>query len=86
MNLMSWSSAPPGGSGGQVCRQLLDAVHLLWPFFASAEAARPKATPIAKLLGARAPRVVHVSAQGAATDRDSFWAVLEDAVAEHVQE
>ncbi|MFX4271347.1 SDR family oxidoreductase [Propionibacteriaceae bacterium Y1685] len=64
----------------------VDAVFLLWPFFESADEARRKVAPIAELLGAQVPRVVYVSSQGVEADRHNFWAVVEDAVAEHVQE
>ncbi|GAP78957.1 MULTISPECIES: SDR family oxidoreductase [Brachybacterium] len=64
----------------------VDAVHLLWPFFESAEEARRRAEPIAELLGAHVRRVVYVSSQGVEEDRETFWAAVEDAVAAHVPE
>lgn len=63
-----------------------DAVHLLWPFFESAEVARHRAEPIAEQLGAHVRRVVYVSSQGVEKDRGTFWAAVEDAVAAHVEE
>lgn len=64
----------------------VDAVFLMWPFFDSEEEARRKVTPIAELLGRKVPRVVYLSSQGVVHDRHNFWAVVEDAVSEHVRE
>lgn len=64
----------------------VDAVHLLWPFFHSGEQAQRMIAPIADLLGQRVRRVVYLSAQAAAANPDSFWAVVEDALAEKVAE
>ncbi|WP_166970519.1 SDR family oxidoreductase [Brevibacterium atlanticum] len=64
----------------------VDAVFLMWPFFESEEDARRKVAPIAEILGKKVPRVVYLSAQGVEEDRSNFWSVVEDAIADHVEE
>lgn len=64
----------------------VDAVFLIWPFFDSEEDARRKVAPLADLLGSSVPRVVYLSSQGVENDRHNFWSVVEDAIAEHVEE
>ncbi|MFT8396590.1 SDR family oxidoreductase [Propionibacterium sp.] len=64
----------------------VDAVHLMWPFFDTAEDARRKVTPIAQQLGSSVPRVVYLSSQAVEDDPQSFWAVVEDALTAEVEE
>lgn len=64
----------------------VDAVHLMWPFFDTEQDARRKVSPIAKQLGSSVPRVVYLSSQAAENDPQSFWAVVEDALAAQVRE
>lgn len=64
----------------------VDAVHLMWPFFDTAEDARRKVSPIAAQLGSSVPRVVYLSSQSAESNPQSFWAVVEDALTARVQE
>lgn len=64
----------------------IDAAFLLWPFFDSEEDAKRKAAPIAEILGRTVPRVIYLSAQGVETDRHNFWAVVEDEIADRVEE
>lgn len=64
----------------------IDAVFLIWPFFDSVTEARRKVAPIAEILGARGTRVIYLSSQGVENDRHNFWSVVEDAIADHVEE
>ncbi|RKN43468.1 NAD(P)H-binding protein [Micromonospora endolithica] len=58
----------------------VDAVLLVWPFTDS-ETARTVAPDLAKGIAARGARIVYLSAPGAADQPDSFWALVERAVA-----
>lgn len=62
----------------------VDATFLMWPFLQGAADARPAARSVARILGARVPRVVYLSSLTAANDHDTVWGAVEDAVEEHV--
>lgn len=64
----------------------IDAVFLMWPFFDSVEDAERKVGPIAEVLGDNVRRVIYLSSQGVENDRHNFWSVVEDAVADHVEQ
>ncbi|MFI0792795.1 SDR family oxidoreductase [Micromonospora rubida] len=59
----------------------VDAVFLIWPS-ADPALARRAAPEVARVIAARVPRIVYLSAPGAADQPESFWAVVERAVEE----
>lgn len=66
--------------------EAVDAVFLMWPFFDTPEDARRKVAPVAEQIGASARRVVYLSSQTVEYDPQSFWAVVEGALSNHVTE